>query len=233
MKKILKPKQIIVALDFDSFEEASSVVKLLDPEIYRLKIGKQLYAGEGPKIIEKLNLKGFDIFLDLKLHDIPNTVYKAMKNLLNYDLWMTNIHLLGGQEMMQAANEAREHVKSETILIGVTVLTSLDGKNLKDMGFSIQIPELVKTLAMSARKNNIEGVVCSASEVPGIKRNIGKDFITVTPGIRIQQNHNDQSRVTTLKEATKNGSDYIVLGREITSSNNIAEMIKKVESYII
>ena len=233
MKKILKPKQIIVALDFDSFEEASSVVKLLDPEIYRLKIGKQLYAGEGPKIIEKLNLKGFDIFLDLKLHDIPNTVYKAMKNLLNYDLWMTNIHLLGGQEMMQAANEAREHVKSETILIGVTVLTSLDGKNLKDMGFSIQIPELVKTLAMSARKNNIEGVVCSASEVPDIKRNIGKDFITVTPGIRIQQNHNDQSRVTTLKEATKNGSDYIVLGREITSSNNIAEMIKKVESYII
>ena len=231
--KILKPKQIIVALDFDSFEEASSVVKLLDPEIYRLKIGKQLYAGEGPKILENLNQQGFDIFLDLKLHDIPNTVYKALKNLLDYNLWMTNIHLLGGQEMIQAANEARDHAKSETILIGVTVLTSLDGKNIKDMGFSIQIPELVKILSISARKNNIDGVVCSASEVPDIKGNIGKDFITVTPGIRIQQNNNDQSRVTTLKEATENGSDYIVLGREITSSKNISKMIKKVESYII
>ena len=231
--KILKPKQIILALDFDSFEEASSVVKLLDPEIYRLKIGKQLYAGEGPKILENLNQQGFDIFLDLKLHDIPNTVYKALKNLLDYNLWMTNIHLLGGQEMIQAANEARDHTKSKAILIGVTVLTSLDGKNIKDMGFSIQIPELVKILSMSARKNNIDGVVCSASEVPDIKRNIGKDFITVTPGIRIQQNNNDQSRVTTLKEATKNGSDYIVLGREITSSKNISKMIKKVESYII
>ena len=93
--KILKPKQIIVALDFDSFEEAKfTVVKLLDPEIYRLKIGKQLYAGEGPKILENLNQKGFDIFLDLKLHDIPNTVYKALKNLLNHKVWMTNIHFL-------------------------------------------------------------------------------------------------------------------------------------------
>jgi orotidine-5'-phosphate decarboxylase len=101
------------------------------------------------------------------------------------------------------------------------------------MGFSIQIPELVKILSMSARKNNIDGVVCSASEVPDIKRNIGKDFITVTPGIRIQQNNNDQSRVATLEDAKKNGSDYFVLGRELTSSNNISKMIKKVESYII
>tara|TARA_B100002019_G_scaffold173204_1_gene149695 strand:- start:8129 stop:8827 length:699 start_codon:yes stop_codon:yes gene_type:complete len=231
--KILKPKQIIVALDFDSIEEVNSVVSLLNPDIYRLKVGKQLYAREGPKILENLNQKGFDIFLDLKLHDIPNTVYKALKNLLDYNLWMTNIHLLGGQEMIQAANEARDHAKSKAILIGVTVLTSLDEKNIKDMGFSIQIPELVKILSMSARKNNIDGVVCSASEVPDIKRNIGEDFITVTPGIRIQQNNNDQSRVTTLKDATKNGSDYIVLGREITSSKNISKMIKKIESYII
>jgi orotidine-5'-phosphate decarboxylase len=106
--KILKPKQIIVALDFDSFEEASSVVNFLDPEVYRLKIGKQLFAGEGHKIFEILNKKGFDIFLDLKLHDIPNTVYKALKNLLNHNVWMTNIHLLGGEEMIQAASEARK-----------------------------------------------------------------------------------------------------------------------------
>ena len=101
------------------------------------------------------------------------------------------------------------------------------------MGFNIQIPELVKILSMSAKKNNIDGVVCSAKEVSEIKKNLGEDFITVTPGIRIQQKNDDQSRVATLEEATKNGSDYIVLGREITTSENISKMIKKVESYII
>ena len=231
--KILKPKQIIVALDFDSLEEVNSIVKLLDSEIYRLKIGKQLYASEGPKILEILNKKGFEIFLDLKLHDIPNTVYKALKNLLNYEVWMTNIHLLGGSEMIQAAREAKEHTKSETLLIGVSVLTSLSEKNIKDMGFKIEIPELVKILSTSASLNKIDGVVCSVKEVPEIKKNLGKDFITVTPGIRIQQKNDDQLRVATLEEAIKNGSDYIVLGREITASNNISKMIKKVESYII
>ncbi len=231
--KILKPKQIIIALDFDSLEEANSVVKMLDPEIYRLKIGKQLYAGEGPKVLENLNKQGFDIFLDLKLHDIPNTVYKALKNLFGHKIWMTNIHLLGGEEMIQAAREAREDSKSEALLVGVTVLTSLDENNLNKIGFSKQIPELVKILSMSARKNNINGVVCSAIEVPEIKKNFGEDFITVTPGIRIHQKNDDQSRVATLKEAKQNGSDYIVLGREITFSKNISQMIKKVDSYII
>ena len=231
--KILKPKQIIVALDFDSIKEASSIVKYLDPEIYRLKIGKQLFASEGPQVLDEFNKQGFDLFLDLKLHDIPNTVYRALKNLLNQDVWMTNIHLLGGEEMIQAAREAKEHSKSKALLIGVTVLTSLDGNNIKNMGFNIQISELVKILSISAKKNNIDGVVCSAQEVPKIKGNVGIDFITVTPGIRIEQNKNDQSRVTTLEEATKNGSDYIVLGREITASEDISKMIKKIESYII
>ena len=231
--KILKPKQIIVALDFDSIEEVNSIVKLLDPEIYRLKIGKQLYACEGPKILESLNKKGFDIFLDLKLHDIPNTVYKALKNLLNHKVWMTNIHLLGGVEMMQAAREAKEHIKSEALLIGVSVLTSLSQKNIKDMGFKTEISELIKILSTSAKKNKIDGIVCSVKEVPGIKESLGEDFITVTPGIRIHQKNGDQSRVATLEEAIKNGSDYIVLGRELTASENISKMIKKVESYII
>ena len=231
--KILKPKQIIVALDFDSFKEASSIVKHLDPEIYRLKIGKQLFTSEGPKVLDEFNKQGFDLFLDLKLHDIPNTVYRALKNLLNQDVWMTNIHLLGGEEMIQAAREAKEHSKSKALLIGVTVLTSLDENNIKNMGFNIQISELVKILSISAKKNDIDGVVCSAQEVPEIKGNIGMDFITVTPGIRIEQNKNDQSRVTTLEEATENGSNYIVLGREITASEDITKMIKKIESYII
>tara|TARA_Y100000816_G_scaffold154778_1_gene110344 strand:- start:5382 stop:6080 length:699 start_codon:yes stop_codon:yes gene_type:complete len=231
--KILKRKQIIVALDFNSFEEANSVVKLLDPETYRLKIGKQLFTAEGPKIIENFNKKGFEIFLDLKLHDIPNTVFKAMKNLLNHKIWMTNIHLLGGEEMIQAAREAKESIKSEALLIGVSVLTSLNEKNIKNMGFGMQIPDLVKILSMSAKQNDIDGVVCSVKEVSEIKRDFGEDFITVTPGIRIQQKNDDQSRVASLEEATKIGSDYIVLGREITASENISKMIKKVESYII
>ena len=231
--KILKPKQIIVALDFDSTDEANSIVKLLDPEIYRLKIGKQLYAAEGPKILENLNKKGFDVFLDLKFHDIPNTVYKALKNLLNHKVWMTNIHLLGGEEMIQAASEAREYTKSGALLIGVSVLTSLSEKNIKDLGFKVEISELVKILSFSAKKNKLDGVVCSVKEVPEVKKVLGEDFITVTPGIRIQQKKDDQSRVATLEEATKNGSDYIVLGRELTTSDNISKMIKKVESYII
>ena len=131
---------------------------------------------------------------------------------------MTNIHLLGGEEMIQAAKEARESSNSEALLVGVSVLTSLNEKNIKNMGFNMQISELVKTLSMSAKKNNIDGVVCSVIEVPEIKRNFGEDFITVTPGIRIQQKNDDQSRVATLEDATKNGSDYIVLGREITAS---------------
>ena len=231
--KILNRKQIVVALDFNSIKEANSVVKHLDPEIYRLKIGKQLFAGEGPKIIENFNKQGFDIFLDLKLHDIPNTVYKALKNLLNHKIWMINIHLLGGEEMIIAAKEAKENTNSEALLVGVSVLTSLSEKNIKNMGFNMQISELVKTLSLSAKQNNIDGVVCSVMDVPEIKRNFGKDFITVTPGIRIQQKNDDQSRVATLEDAIKNGSDYIVLGREITASENISKMIKKVESYII
>ena len=231
--KILKPKQIIVALDFNSIEEAKLIVDLLDPEIYRLKIGKQLYAAEGPKILENFNEQGFDIFLDLKLHDIPNTVFKALKNLLSHKIWMTNIHLLGGEEMIKAAREARDCIKSETLLIGVSVLTSLSEKNIRNMGFNMKISELVKNLSMSAKQNNIDGVVCSAQEVSEIKKIFGEDFITVTPGIRIQQKKDDQSRVATLEDAIKNGSDYIVLGREITASENLPKMIKKVESYII
>ena len=116
-------------------KKQTQLAKFLDPEIYRLKIGKQLFASEGPKIIENFNKQGFDIFLDLKLHDIPNTVFKALKNLLKHEIWMTNIHLLGGEEMIQAARDARESIKSEALLIGVSVLTSLSEKNIKNIGF--------------------------------------------------------------------------------------------------
>ena len=231
--KILHPKQAIIALDFDSYEEASLIVKNLNPEKFRLKIGKQLYSNEGPKVIEKFNKKGFEIFLDLKLHDIPNTVYKSLKNLFNHNIWMTNIHLFGGEDMMQAAVQAKSETQCETLLVGVTVLTSLNEDDVKKMGFGMGISDLVEMLAFQAKKNDIDGVVCSAKEVSNLKENLGKDFITVTPGIRINEDKNDQARVVTLKEAVKTGSNFIVLGREITNSKNIPKMIKKVESYII
>ena len=128
--KILNPKQTIVALDFDSYKEAELIIRHLNPDNFRLKVGKQLFSNEGPKVLEKINKKGFEIFLDLKLHDIPNTVYKALKNLLNHNVWMTNIHLLGGEEMIKAAAEARKDSKSDTLLVGVTVLTSLNQHNI-------------------------------------------------------------------------------------------------------
>lgn len=231
--KILNPKQTIVALDFDSYTEADLVIRHLDPNKFRLKVGKQLFSSEGPKVLEKINKKGFEIFLDLKLHDIPNTVYKALKNLLNHNVWMTNIHLLGGVEMIKAASEAKNDSKSNTLLVGVTVLTSLSQNNLDNLGLKISISKLVETLSMAARENSIDGVVCSVSEVLNLKKNIGKDFITVTPGIRINEKRSDQSRVATIEEAVTNDSDFIVLGREITSSKDVPQMIKKIESYII
>ena len=229
-----KQNKIIIALDTNNFQKVMSLVTSINENII-FKVGMEFFFSFGYQGINKIKniRKDIKIFLDLKLHDIPNTVFKAMKNLLNHKIWMTNIHLLGGEEMIQAAKEARETTDSEALLVGVSVLTSLNERNIKNMGFNIQISELVKTLCMNAKQNNIDGVVSSVKEVPEIKKNFGEDFITVTPGIRIEQKNDDQSRVATLEDAIKNGSDYIVLGREMTASENTSKMIKKIESYII
>ena len=233
MAKILNPKQAIVALDFNSYEEANKLTRYLDPEKFRLKIGKQLFSNEGPFILDKLHNEGFEIFLDLKLHDIPNTVYKTLKNIYGHGVWMTNIHLLGGKEMINAAQKARLESNKEAFLIGVTILTSLDETQLKLIGFKDKIPKLVKKLASEAKKALLDGVVCSAQEAKELKKTFGKDFVLVTPGIRTNSQKGDQSRVTTLKEAINYGSDYLVLGREISKAKDIPQMIKDIESYII
>ena len=233
MTKILNPKQAIVALDFNSYEEANKLTRYLDPEKFRLKIGKQLFSNEGPFILDKFHNEGFEIFLDLKLHDIPNTVYKALKNIYGHGVWMSNIHLLGGKEMINAAQKARLESNKEAFLIGVTILTSLDETQLKLIGFKDKVPQLVKKLASEAKKALLDGVVCSAQEAKELKKTFGKDFILVTPGIRTNSHKGDQSRVTTLKEAINYGSDYLVLGREISNAKDIPQMIKDIESYII
>ena len=229
----LNPKQVIVALDFDTYDQAMSVCKNLSPEIFRLKVGKQLYSSEGPKIIDKFHQLGFEVFLDLKLHDIPNTVYKALKNIFSLGVWMTNIHLLGGKEMIQAAKEAQLNSDKESLLIGVTVLTSLKDSHLKEIGITKSTNSLVSVLSSAAKKASLDGVVCSVHEVRNLKKDFGSDFLTVTPGIRVQKEKGDQTRVASLEMAIRENTDYIVLGREISQAENIGKMINKLESYII
>ena len=229
----LNPKQVIVALDFDTYDQAMSVCKNLSPEIFRLKVGKQLYSSEGPKIIDKFHQLGFEVFLDLKLHDIPNTVYKALKNIFSLGVWMTNIHLLGGKEMIQAAKEAQLNSDKENLLIGVTVLTSLKDSHLKEIGITKSTNSLVSVLSSAAKKASLDGVVCSVQEVSNLKKDFGSDFLTVTPGIRVQKEKGDQTRVASLEMAIRENTDYIVLGREISQAENIGKMINKLESYII
>lgn len=229
----LKPKQVLVALDFDSYDQAKEVSRNLDPNKFRLKVGKQLYSAEGPKIIDIFHKQGFEVFLDLKLHDIPNTVYKTLKNIFSFGVWMTNIHLLGGIEMIQASKEAQLDSDEENLLIGVTVLTSLKDSHLKEIGIMKDMSSLVSTLSLAAKQASLDGVVCSVHEVGKLKKDFGTDFLTVTPGIRLKQEKGDQMRVASLETAVKEKTDYIVLGREISQAKDIRKMINKLESYII
>ena len=229
----IKPKQILVALDFDSCDQAMSVCSNLDPDKFRLKVGKQLYSAEGPKVLDHFHQLGFEVFLDLKLHDIPNTVYKALKNIFSLGVWMTNIHLLGGTEMIQAAKEAQLDSDEENLLIGVTVLTSLKDSHLREIGVMKNTNSLVSSLSLLAKQASLDGVVCSVNEVRKLKKELGSEFLTVTPGIRVKQEKGDQKRVASLETALKENTDYIVLGREISQADDISKMINKLESYII
>ena len=229
----IKPKQILVALDFDSCDQAMSVCSNLDSDKFRLKVGKQLYSAEGPKVLDHFHQLGFEVFLDLKLHDIPNTVYKALKNIFSLGVWMTNIHLLGGTEMIQAAKEAQLDSDEENLLIGVTVLTSLKDSHLREIGVMKNTNSLVSSLSLLAKQASLDGVVCSVNEVRKLKKDLGSEFLTVTPGIRVKQEKGDQKRVASLETALKENTDYIVLGREISQAEDISKMINKLESYII
>ena len=229
----VQPKQILVALDYDSFYQAEYICNLLDPDKFRLKVGKQLFLAEGPKILEKIHKLGFEVFLDLKIHDIPNTVYKSLLNIFNLKVWMTNIHLLGGKEMIQAAKQAQNESKSNSILVGVTILTSLNDDHLKEIGFHDGVKTTVSKLSLLAKEALLDGVVCSVEEVKNLKKTLGDNFLTVTPGIRVEAKKGDQNRVATLENALDNKTDFIVLGREITHAKDSSKMINKIESYII
>ena len=191
----LKPKQTIIALDVNSLEEIKSLLAIIDKDIFRLKVGKQLFTSQGPKAIDELKSLGFDIFLDLKLHDIPKTVSKSLENICNLGVWMSNIHLLGGQEMIQAASSTIKKVNSDMILVGVTILTSLNETNLVELGFNFSTEEMAIKLAKLGKQNGVDGVVCSIEDISGIKASFGGNFLSVTPGVRMLQDNDDQKRV--------------------------------------
>ena len=193
----------------------------LDPKLCRVKVGKELYTATGPAILEQLHKRGYDVFLDLKFHDIPNTCAKAVGVAADLGVWMVNVHASGGQKMMEAARNELEKKTHKPLLIGVTVLTSMERSDLAEIGLDIEPMEQVERLAKLTQLSGLDGVVCSAREVALIREICGKDFLTVTPGIRPEGSDvGDQKRVMTPKQAVEAGVDYMVIGRPIAQAND-------------
>ena len=226
-----KNPRIIVALDFNNAGDALSLADKLDPELCRLKVGKELFTAAGPLLVEKLMAKGFDIFLDLKFHDIPNTVASACKVAHDLGVWMVNVHALGGRKMLQAARNAIPH--GTTKLIAVTLLTSMDQSDLDDIGLTGEPADIVARLARLANDCGLDGVVCSALEARRLRQLLGENFCLVTPGIRpLGEEAADQKRITTPQQAIQNGSDYLVIGRPIIQAVDPIRVCQQINSEI-
>lgn len=229
----MQDKPILVALDYDQGQSALQLVDRLDPSRCRLKVGKELFTCEGPQFVETLQNKGFDVFLDLKFHDIPNTCAKAVKAAANLGVWMVNVHASGGQRMMEAAREALEPFQQKPKLIGVTVLTSMEQSDLAGIGLDIDPQEQVKRLALLTKNSGLDGVVCSAQEASMLKSLCGPEFQLITPGIRPSfAQQGDQRRVMTPAQAMDAGVDYMVIGRPITQHADPIEALSLIENEI-
>ncbi|KIO35331.1 orotidine-5'-phosphate decarboxylase [Shewanella sp. cp20] len=215
-------KPIIVALDYDNKSEALQLIDQLDPNMCRLKIGKEMFTLFGPELVKEIHSRDFDLFLDLKFHDIPNTVAKAVTAAAELGVWMTNVHASGGLAMMQAAREALlPYGDKAPLLIAVTVLTSMSDEELALLGINVPAAEHVKRLANLTKQAGLNGIVCSAQEASMLKAEFGADFKLVTPGIRpAGSDKGDQHRVMTPTQALAAGSDYLVIGRPITKAAN-------------
>ena len=212
---------VIVALDFDNQRAALNLAEQLDPTQCRLKVGKELFTAAGPTLVKALVERNFDVFLDLKFHDIPNTAAKAVSAAADLGVWMANVHASGGSRMMSAAREALEQQGSPMLLIGVTVLTSMDESDLLEIGIQRSPSEQVLHLAQLTQNCGLHGVVCSAQEASSLKSDLGAEFQLVTPGISLADSAaDDQRRIVTPQKAMQLGSDYLVIGRPITQSAN-------------
>ena len=211
---------IVVALDYPTMAQSIDMAKRLDPSQCRVKVGKELFTTAGPVILDELHQLGFDIFLDLKFHDIPNTVANAVSVAAKAGVWMVNVHATGGRRMMEAsANALQTLPDNKTLLIAVTVLTSMDQSDLIEIGIDDTPEQHVKRLAALAKSSGMDGVVCSAQESSMLSKDLGKDFVLVTPGIRpAGSDQGDQKRIMTPAEAMTAGSHYLVMGRPITQA---------------
>ena len=226
--------RIIVALDFASVDEAISLAKTLDPAICRVKVGKELFTRAGPSFIETLHEMGFEVFLDLKFHDIPNTVAKACRAAADLGVWMVNVHALGGRRMMEAAREAVDSANHHPLLIGVTILTSMGEEDLQEIGLPADPEANVLRLAQLAESSGLDGVVCSPREVAALRKTVGDSFSLVTPGVRpAGVSTDDQKRVTTPEDAIRTGSSYLVIGRPITQAENPKAALENINSAIL
>lgn len=224
---------IIVALDFPTKEQALAMADQLDPSLCRVKVGKELFTASGPSILEELHKRKYEVFLDLKFHDIPNTCSKAVGVAADLGVWMVNVHASGGRRMMEASRNEIEKRTHKPLLIGVTVLTSMEAQDLAEVGIDVTLQQQVERLAKLTQSSGLDGVVCSAQEVALIREACGSEFLTVTPGIRPEGSEQaDQRRVMTPLQARKAGVSYMVIGRPVTQSDipkNICKTI--VESF--
>lgn len=216
---------VIVALDFSDQNSAVNLAKQLDPTKCRVKVGKELFTVCGPQIIEALQKMGFEVFLDLKFHDIPNTTAMAVKVAASLNAWMVDIHCMGGLTMMQACRDILDQENSQTLLIGVTVLTSLGSEDLKQLNISQTAQQQVLNLAGLAAQAKLDGLVCSAQEAKALKAAY-PSLQLITPGIRpIGSSHDDQQRIVTPAQAIADGADYLVIGRPITKAKSPANAL--------
>lgn len=222
---------LIVALDTDSQSAALALADRLEPTLCRLKVGNELFTRAGPAVVEALQARGFQVFLDLKFHDIPNTVAGACRAAADLGVWMLNVHALGGARMMAAAAEAVAGFRDRPRLVAVTVLTSHDAADLNTMGLPSEPGCLALDLAGLARESGMDGVVCSAREAPAMRDRLGEEWLLVTPGIRpAGATADDQRRTMTPAEAVAAGSDYLVIGRPITGADDPTAALRTITS---
>ncbi len=225
--------RVIIALDYADANSAMALVDRLEPSACKVKVGKELFTAAGPALVTAIVQRGFDVFLDLKFHDIPNTVAQACKAAAQLGVWMVNVHALGGRAMMQAAREATESAARRPKLIAVTVLTSMTEPDLREVGIEASpLAEALK-LAQLAGDCGLDGVVCSAHEAGEIRDRVGSRFLRVTPGIRLPEDSaGDQKRVMTPQIAIESGASYLVIGRSVTRAADPLAVLARINREI-
>lgn len=220
---------VIVALDNTTLEAALSLADQLDPTLCRLKVGKELFTRSGPAIVQALHQRQFEVFLDLKFHDIPNTTAQAVVAAAEMGVWMVNVHASAGVKAMSLAKQLLVEGNYNTLLIAVTVLTSMDASALTQIGVTDDLDAQVSRLAKLTQQSGLDGVVCSAQEAKALKQLCGADFKLITPGIRLpEDNSDDQQRICTPQQALHDGADYLVIGRSITQAADPTAKLKRI-----